>query len=64
MKVMIDMEMPKCCSDCPILYDDMLCPITGTNIADWNEIDKQRLPDCPLSVETLYDDGCEDQEEK
>ena len=45
--IQIDMEMPKSCADCPLLYDQMSCSATGVGI-DWNNYDKERLSNCPL----------------
>ena len=45
--VQIDMEMPECCMDCPLFYDNMMCSVTQTG-ADWENFDKERLSDCPL----------------
>lgn len=42
-----DMEMPKSCTDCVMCYDLMLCPITDTKV-DWEKMDTERLPNCPL----------------
>ena len=48
------MEMPKCCADCPLNYDQMACIVTGTRwwsdtvvLMDFGS-DKERLYDCPL----------------
>ena len=50
------MEMPTSCSECPICYDAILCPITQTAFYDmnheevykgWNDL-VDRLPNCPL----------------
>lgn len=48
------MEMPKCCQDCPLNYDQMACVVTGTRW--WSDSmvlmnfdsEKERLCDCPL----------------
>ena len=48
-----NMEMPKCCDDCPIAYDYMCCSITDTKF--WGEDDtypdssESRMSDCPLT---------------
>ena len=47
-------EMPQCCQDCPLNYDQMECAVTGT--AWWSDSmvlvgfdsEKERLYDCPL----------------
>lgn len=41
------MNMPKCCADCELLYDYMRCSVTGTR-ADFEKMDNERLPNCPL----------------
>lgn len=41
------MNMPKCCADCELLYDYMHCSVTGTR-ADFEKMDSERLPNCPL----------------
>ena len=55
MSVLIkDIKMPKCCSDCPLEYDQMRCSIAGYNWYDQDYLDigfdpnKDRLPECPL----------------
>ena len=45
--IISDMGIPKCCSDCPILYDQMYCSITESKV-NWGNYDKSRLDDCPL----------------
>lgn len=41
------MNMPRCCADCDLLYDYMRCSVTGTR-ADFEKMDSERLPNCPL----------------
>ncbi len=41
------MEMPKCCANCDLFYDYMCCPVTGTH-ADFEKMNSERLPNCPL----------------
>lgn len=48
------MEMPKCCMDCTLNYDQMSCSVTGTGwwsdsmmLMDFDSA-KERLYDCPL----------------
>ena len=46
-----NMEIPKCCADCPIEYDMMMCPLTGTNWFHdvlYFDAHEERLDDCPL----------------
>ena len=55
MSVLIkNINIPKCCSDCPLNYDQMSCIITGTGwwsdrmiLMDF-DCDKERLYNCPL----------------
>ena len=55
MSVLIkNINIPKCCSDCPLNYDQMSCIITGTEwwsdkmiLMDFDS-DKERLYNCPL----------------
>ena len=47
-----DFEIPGCCVDCPIYYDLIGCPITGTSTykeikRGFNDL-KERMSDCPL----------------
>ena len=52
--LIINMEMPTNCADCPLNYDQMACGVTGTGW--WSDSmvllnfdsDKERLHDCPL----------------
>lgn len=47
--IVLDIEMPKSCSECELLSEEVWCAITGTSV--WqNGIDynKERLPDCPI----------------
>ena len=46
--LLIDMDMPNCCENCPICYDFVCCPITDTHM-DYASMDYERLPNCPLS---------------
>ena len=39
--------MPKCCANCDLFYDYMCCPVTGTH-ADFEKMNSERLPNCPL----------------
>lgn len=49
-----NIEMPSCCSDCLLNYDQMSCVVTGTRW--WSDTmmllnfdpDKERLYDCPI----------------
>ncbi len=45
--IQIDMEIPKSCMTCPMLYDQMCCSITESKV-DWSEYEKFRMSDCPL----------------
>ena len=45
--IQIDLEMPKCCEDCRLVYDNCWCMITGSRM-DWEKSETERLPDCPL----------------
>lgn len=42
-----NMQLPKSCMDCDICYDMMLCPIISEKM-DWEKMDTERLPNCPL----------------
>ena len=45
--IIIDIEMPKTCMECPILYDMMCCGITGSPI--WRpNMTGDKLNNCPL----------------
>lgn len=44
--IIVGMNMPKHCYDCPVCYDYMGCSITGNGL-DWENCDKVRLEDCP-----------------
>ena len=64
MSVLIkDMEIPKCCDDCHLNYDQIHCIITGTQFYYNDDFDcgEERLPDCPL-IEIIKDENikCED----
>ena len=50
MSVLIKMDMPKSCSECPCEYDSFRCNVTGTKFWDIEDFDvfTQRLPNCPL----------------
>lgn len=55
MSVIVRMDMPNRCYDCPICYDMMGCPITGNGL-DWENYDKVKLEDCPLkSIDGLIE---------
>ena len=45
--LLVDMEMPKSCSDCPICYDFICCPIIPEHM-DFERMNIERLPNCPL----------------
>ena len=61
--LIVDMEMPKNCQDCPLNYDQMACIVTGTRwwsdtivLMDFDS-DNERLYDCPLiEVKTPHGD--------
>lgn len=47
--IVLDIDMPKSCSECELLSEEVWCAITGTSV--WqNGIDynKERLPNCPI----------------
>lgn len=46
--LLIDMEMPKCCSDCPLMYDYLECSLTKSPL-NLCAMENERLADCPLS---------------
>lgn len=53
MKLIVEMEMPKCCDDCDANYDCCACGISGAlwfHNPRYKEFDssKERLPDCPI----------------
>ena len=44
-------EMPECCRECPLYYNQVLCAVTLTD--DWEQHggfgnEKDRMEDCPL----------------
>lgn len=45
--LLIDMEMPKCCADCPLMYDYLECAVTKNPLK--STMGNERLADCPLS---------------
>lgn len=47
--ILLDMDMPKSCRECPIVHDEIYCSITHKSVLD-QRIDfmKERLPDCPI----------------
>ena len=55
MPVVLNIEMPKCCDDCP-LFDDNgdypTCYATGHSRGYNFDIFNKRMPDCPLSQVT------------
>ena len=54
MPVLLNIEMPKCCDDCPCQYDMMVCQaLEGENqfYKDGSyviDMFKEKLPNCPL----------------
>ena len=47
--ILVDIEMPKSCRDCPIVHDEIYCSITHKSVLDQSiDFMKERLPDCPL----------------
>lgn len=61
--ILIDIDMPSCCADCP-LYDDRwdypTCYVTNSSRGYNFKIHELRMPDCPLfcklemSKDTIY----------
>lgn len=51
MPVILNIEMPSCCNDCPCMYDKMLCKALGIYFDDAEVIDiyEDRLPNCPMT---------------
>ena len=53
--ILIDMEMPTCCADCP-LYDDRwdypTCYVTQESRGYNFKIHEKRMPKCPLRERT------------
>ena len=49
MTVILDIEMPSCCNDCPCIYDKMLCRALGIYFDDVIDIYEDRLPNCPMT---------------
>lgn len=52
--IVIDMDMPKSCSECPLSYDYISCIATGSRF--WSKdcttnIETDVLPDCPIGAE-------------
>ena len=54
--VLLDIDMPNCCSECP-LFDDRwdypTCYITQESRGYNFNIYKKRMPECPLSVSII-----------
>lgn len=50
----IDLEMPKCCSECPFDFENdcYKCGITG-KICDGKKWNDERLSDCPLKKSVI-----------
>ena len=48
--ILIDIEMPHNCEDCPLLYDSLWCKVTGDCVERNNDgsYANTRLPNCPL----------------
>lgn len=52
MPVIIDIEMPSCCNECPCMYDKVLCRALGIYFDEVEtEVDiyEDRLPNCPMT---------------
>lgn len=51
--IILDMDMPKCCSDCDLCYDMATCSVSGVDRDDdWYDImDKKRMDSCPIIAE-------------
>ena len=53
MPVILNIEMPSCCNDCPCMYDMIICQALGTHFYEDGEavidIHENRLPNCPLT---------------
>ena len=47
--IQIEMDMPMSCSECPLMYDYLYCPVTSTRV-DLASFDSERLANCPLHV--------------
>lgn len=45
--VKIDIDMPKSCEDCPLIYDMIQCCVTRSNLYG-DAYGVARMPDCPL----------------
>ena len=46
-------EVPACCIDCPLNYDNYMCKAsldTSDYWEDGHDPNKSRLPDCPLEI--------------
>lgn len=57
--IFIDIEMPKCCADCPLYndnYDYPTCNVTGSSRGYNFKIHEKRMPDCPLYEEESVKD--------
>ena len=57
MSVVVRMEMPECCDECPIEYDGFMCAAIhkrfypkkdGRYLEPLIDPGKERLPDCPI----------------
>lgn len=43
------MKMPESCFDCPLIHGEyLICTITGSDLRDVQNIQKERAQDCPL----------------
>lgn len=47
--ILVDIEMPKSCRECPIVHDEIYCSITHKSVLDQSiDFMKERLPNCPI----------------
>ena len=58
--ILIDMDMPTCCADCP-LFDDRwdypTCYVTQKSTGYDFKIHEKRMPKCPLKEQTTQQLG-------
>ena len=54
--ILIDIDMPSCCADCP-LFDDRwdypTCYVTQESRGYNFKIHEKRMPNCPLSISII-----------
>lgn len=59
MTIKIEMDMPKCCKDCPFLYDGGSCIINSNISDDALEVILREMTTRPSECPLHEVDGCE-----